>query len=94
MADLDLPTFVGQNVQAGITVKNVVGDLSISFPVPFQQTPIVVVSSNFPEQVGYVEAISSVTPFDFTVTSANCSPNYAVSWAAYGAFPAPAATGG
>jgi hypothetical protein len=94
MASLVLPAFVGQNVQAGINVKNVVGEMSISFPVPFQQIPIVVVSSNFPEQVGYVEAISNVTPYDFTVSSANCSPNYAVSWAAYGAFPAPVSTGG
>jgi hypothetical protein len=86
MADLDLPPFIGQSVQAGIAVKNGVGEMSISFPVPFQQTPIVVISSNFPGQVGPVEGISDVTPFDFTVNSANSAPNYAVSWAAYGTF--------
>jgi hypothetical protein len=93
MADLDLPPFIGQNVQAGIAVKNVFGEMSISFPVPFQQTPIVVISSNFPGQVGPVEGISDVTPFDFTLNSENNAPDYAVSWAAYGTFAPQGAAG-
>lgn len=92
MADLNLPPFIGPNVQAGIAVKDVAGEMSISFPVPFQQTPIVVVSSNFPGQVGPVEGISNVTPFDFTVNSGNTAPDYAVSWVAFGQLaPSPAA---
>ncbi|GBL12267.1 gp53-like domain-containing protein [Microcystis aeruginosa] len=74
-----------QVIQTGKTLKAGTGKITINFPKPFAQIPVVVVSSfweNAEKAVGYVETIDTISLESFTVVSSNSATNYYVNWIA------------
>ena len=76
------------DIQSGTVNKTNSGARSVSFPTPFSSPPTVVVSSFWknPTQidVGAVETITSISQNGFTISSANQSSSYYVTWIAVG----------
>jgi len=76
----------GEAIQFGCANKTEVS-LTVRFPTPFDEIPVVVVSpvwENARRGVGHAETIDSVTRESFTVFSSNAAGNYFVSWMAAG----------
>ena len=74
-----------QVIQTGKTLKAGTGKITINFPKPFAQIPVVVVSSfweNVGSQVGNIETIDTISLESFIIVSSNAATNYYVNWIA------------
>jgi hypothetical protein len=72
-------------IQSGKALKANTGKLTIKFPVPFQQTPNVIISHYWEKAdagVGCVDTIDTIYLDSFTVISQNAATNYYVNWIA------------
>ena len=76
---------MAQVIQAGTALKAGTGIVTINFPTPFSQIPVVVVSPFWQNQgsaVGAIETIDTVSLESFSVASGNAASNYYVNWIA------------
>jgi hypothetical protein len=78
---------MAQSIQTGVAQKAAAGLLTINFPRPFNNIPVVVISpywQNAGAQSGNIDTIDSISPSSFTIVSQNASPVYFVTWVAIG----------
>lgn|GEM_PF-4081215 len=73
-------------VQAGTVLKQDNGPLNVSFPIPFTNMPVVVLTPNYVVNARLTgpEVVIETTLEGFTLDSQNNAVDYFVNWIAYG----------
>lgn len=70
-------------IAAGTFTKNQPDTVTVPFPRPFTEIPVVVITPNYAlNAIKYVDCVTSVTLESFQVTSPNHNPAYVINWIA------------